>query len=1088
VHKEETVHGFERHEPIEGMTEQTDAADGPAQSSFGFRDSKSLDVSIDGQKLAEMIRIMRTARKLGLPDTTQSYQPEPPWAKDSESINVVSQDLSKESHKLSQAFNHKKKQPSFRSRISERLSLPMMAKDVYHKLFQSLDEADVLIVAGSTSCGKTTQVPQLILDHAIHRGNGASCSVVCTQPRRLSATSIAKRVAYERSEPVGRSVGYHVRFDRRPPSQRGSILYCTTGILLKLLQENPDYYMRNTTHLIIDEVHERSLATDHLLTLIRDLIYQRKANMLSSPKLILMSATIDSRALAEYFSHHPDSSDGAALSARLLEVPGRSFPVETRFLDDILPRLRALAAKDTVIANLLESSKSNPENDTKSYLKSESQFASWSPRSRIEIDNETCDEDNEAEDDLDPAESLTPVGLAAAAIAHVATTSASGDILAFLPGFAEIDKTSDYLTNLRPLGIDFENGSFKLFKLHSSMGEANDDVFHPVPEGCRRIVISTNIAESSITLPAVEHVIDMGKVRTVRHDHFSGDREYGATWISKSSSKQRLGRAGRVRPGNYYALFTRKRYDWLDEHGSPEMTRVDLTGTCLDVAAQPTTSDVPSFLARCPSPPSSKVVTAALQTLQQMGAITEHHELTSLGRALSLVPLEPAQAKTVLLGILFRCLEPMLIISCHVEDDTLVYSPTHRAGSGASKRAFARSTESDLVAVINAFKTYDEATAAGDNDELEMLINDHHIRPTVYLEVSRLAKQIYEQVAGAQLVPPPLKRKTTLFPGMQPSLNATASNIPLLKSLLMMTLTPNIAVAKKGKGREWFTNGNEKALLAPRTVNRVSNTNILKEIGRMRNAGDLLAYSLRRDMHEERYPWIQGGSMITPLMAALFGHSAELTDDGIRVNGMFNLRFEAPNNAIGLDESQVNMVILEFRKSIDRFLMMAFEDLRHAAFRNCRNGESETKTPKTFENTIMQNSMLRNAFVDGLAGLLQADNRALMERFRVQKEAALSAEKTMADARLQRDLRNTVSDGEGEIEGDDPIDTLNESLEQRRAELNGGQDKDTMDHSVSNDNTLEVDTQGIDQTVGHLIHIDETSAEEHIDGAASASG
>ena len=996
----------------------------PGKKPFYPRPPLSITVPVDGTHLASLLKTIRDARKLGLPDSSQVLTAEPEGFNLAETLVPPRPALSHASASLKNSFNVLKKLSAFRDRMAERTRLPMMAKDTYEKLIQLLDEADVLVIAGQTGSGKTTQVPQIILDYAIHRGVGASCNIICTQPRRISATSIARRVAHERCESLGRSVGYHVRFDKRRPSQDGSILYCTNGVLLKQLQEDPDLYLTRMSHIIIDEVHERSLATDHLLTLFRELMHQRKAKGQSFPKLILMSATIDTKAFVDYCQQPSiiadDRNESQSLDTRFLEVEGRVFPVECKFLEDFLPQLQA--ETDASIMHLLQSTGDNPDKSTKPYIKAELEFAAKVPEPARKVnddDGSSSVEQEEATDDAanavdpddpdDPAEYLSPCGLAAATVAHVAKKTRSGDILVFVPGFMEIDRISDLLIERKPLGFNVDSDEFKLFKLHSTRGELNDEVFTPVLPGCRRIVVSTNIAESSLTLPQVEHVIDMGKVRYYTHDHFSGDREYAARWISKASSKQRLGRAGRVLPGNYYALFTRERYESFEDHLDPEMARISIVGTCLDAVAQKVTSDVETFFNRCPTPPKPEAVTAALETLRNLGAVTDNQELTALGRVLSLVPLQPEEGKAVLLGILFQCLEPMLITACYDTSTPIVHHPSERALVSATRRRYAERSESDLISVVNAFKAYDAAQVRGDREELQTLASEHYIKPMVYQEIRLLARQIYQHLAYAELVPQLQNPEGHVFSQIPSYLNRNADNIPLVKALLMSCLTTNLAICRRHSGREWTTRGNEKALMEPRTVNVTSGKIALEEHGRIRTAGDMLAYNSRRDMQEDKYPWILGGSMVTPLMAVLFASAAERKGDRISLDGIVDVEFKVKNNLLNLDQKTTTTMLLEARKAMDRFLLTAFEDLRYSNFKG-RLGKSygleeqeaqehsqahrrslaqgygvPTKSRSDFSNTIMRNTELRDTVVNGLADTLKAEDEALMELFERQK-------------------------------------------------------------------------------------------------------
>ena len=1016
---------------------------------------------LEGAHVDSMLETLNGVRKIGLPDAAQSYQPEPAGFATLAGTLQLSPKRKEQSKVLLDTFNRMRKLTIFRQRMADRVRLPMMAKNIYESLIQALDQSDVLVLAGATGCGKTTQVPQIILDYAIYRGVGAYCNIVCTQPRRISATSVAKRVAYERCEPVGHSVGYQVRFQTHRPAQDGSILYCTAGVLLKQISEDLELYMERTSHIVIDEVHERNLATDHLLAILKEAIQQRKANGKSYPKLLLMSATIETQGFLDYFKQPMNTShregESVLLTAQLLEVPGRMFPVETKYLEDFLPALQA--ETDPALASLIEGTGDTPD-QTPRFIECEMAFSSNSQKSPqtpaqklLEEDGDDEGNDNLAEKDdetVDASHGLFPAGLTAATVAHVARTSKSGDILVFLPGLAEIERTARFLTNRKPLGIDLNYGAFKLFKLHSSLSEFNDTVFDPVSVGVRRIVLATTIAESSITLPHIEHVIDMGRTRHSVHDHTDGDRETSSVWTSKANARQRLGRAGRVRPGTYWALFTRKRHESFEEHPTPDITRTDIVPTCLEVLASRDSTDVAAFLATFPTPPKPANVATALQDLEQLGATTERGKLTALGRLLSLIPLDPTATKAVVLGVLFKCLGPMLVMACHDHEVPLVDSPFERRAMSSARRAFARYSESDLISSANAFKEYDEATIRGDQNELATLRNEHYIRRRAFREIQLLTTQVYMSLASAEIVPPLQNRVGPLFPQLPSFLNTNAGNIPLLKAILLSTMTPNLAMSYGPSNRRYRTRDGELSVLEPRTVNDSRTKAIQAEIGRECASGDLLAYSARRETLEngrtEATNFILGGSMVTPLMAALFGTAAEKLQSGIMVDGFVNLRFGAGDNVPKtFDDSTITTLVLEYRKAIQRFLFTAFEDLRYAGFKGklgqsyaIENSDSQdlkidsgsedknwslsklrltpTSGRTDFSNTIMRNSGLRDAFVDGIAKLLTVENDALMELFkdgRAEAEEQGRADKFKREAahkRLQEFKRNKAEE------------------------------------------------------------------------------
>ena len=197
--------------------------------------------------------------------------------------------------------------------------------------------------------------------------------------------------------------------------------------------------------------------------------------------------------------------------------------------------------------------------------------------------------------------------------------------------------------------------------------------------------------------------------------------------------------------------------------------------------------DVATFMSRCPTPPKPEVVISALAGLEQMGAITEEEELTALGRTLSLLSLPPVQAKAILLGILFSCLEPMLIVTCQESENSIVHSPAEGASANATRRTFAGTSESDLISGINAFKAYDAAMVSNDEDAIRTLTSEQYVRPYVYHGIRLLANLIYEQLAQAELVPALQQRTFSVFSRIPAYLNTNSDNIPLIKALLMKT-------------------------------------------------------------------------------------------------------------------------------------------------------------------------------------------------------------------------------------------------------------------------------------------------------------
>lgn len=498
------------------------------------------------------------------------------------------------------------------------------------------------IIVGATGSGKTTQVPQILVERAIQSGKGAVCNVICTQPRRIAATSVARRVAEERSERFQDTIGYHVRFDCRRPQPGGSINYCTTGILLQQLQYEADYVLDEASHLIIDEVHERDMQIDFLLAALKKAIEERTRAGLKVPKVVLMSATMDTELFAGYFKQ--TAADGSLVPCPSLTVPGRTFPVKETYLEDVLDVLRTSYPKH--YREVLN------DDETRKYLNAEETWQNsrtGSSRNSTPSQQEVTDSDptidwkaervvssdGQTVISTERDDSLMPFRLISATVAHVAMTTQEGAILVFLPGIQEILRVDELLRMVRPLGVDFgDESKFKMYMLHSTIPAAQTDVFDPVPEGCRKIILATNIAETSVTIADVQHVIDCGKMREKQYDQIGRYSKLICTWISKSNSRQRAGRAGRVQNGNYYALFSRERYSSLRNVGLPEILRSDLQEICLAIKMQRLKSSIRDFLAQAIEPPSPMAVDSSVRALQTLDALTEHEEITPLGRLL----------------------------------------------------------------------------------------------------------------------------------------------------------------------------------------------------------------------------------------------------------------------------------------------------------------------------------------------------------------------------------------------------------------------------------------------------------------------
>jgi ATP-dependent RNA helicase DHX36 len=592
---------------------------------------------VDPDCVFAMIETLQEARRRGLPDTqediTENCQADARRLRPRVKLRPGA--ILLRNIELRKRLNTYLENPTLEGLRTKRKELPI---NQYRAQVIDLVENNIYsIIVGATGSGKTTQVPQILLEKAISEGVGTQCNIICTQPRRIAATSVARRVAVERNETLQETVGYHVRFDVKLPQFGGSITYCTTGILLQQLQHGADETLDGISHLIIDEVHERDTTIDFLLIVLKNIQRDRERDGKPVPKIVLMSATLDTELFEGYFGHI--AADGTSISCPSLSVPGRTFPVRERYLDEILEMLQSSHPKSLEILH------NDPT--SRDYLNVERRMTSDAPfvpeylpdASEATIDwksERNVSSNGGLTTSSEQEDALVPIGLTAIAVAHITKTTKEGAILVFLPGLAEIVQVEETLRTQNLLGIDFNNElEFKISKLHSSIPTVQTEVFNSVPTGCRKIILATNIAETSITIPDVQFVVDTGKLREKQYDQVRRITKLQCTWISKSNAKQRAGRAGRVQDGNYYALFSRKRFNSLRVIGLPELLRSDLQEICLDIKSYGFKSSIRQTLAEAIDPPSPKAVDASVTELVKLDALTDDENLTPLGKLLA---------------------------------------------------------------------------------------------------------------------------------------------------------------------------------------------------------------------------------------------------------------------------------------------------------------------------------------------------------------------------------------------------------------------------------------------------------------------
>ncbi|KAH9964169.1 P-loop containing nucleoside triphosphate hydrolase protein [Russula dissimulans] len=493
-----------------------------------------------------------------------------------------------------------------------------------------LERSRVVVVVGETGSGKTTQLPQFILDSLIQSGRGSSANILVTQPRRISAISVAARVHAERLNDG--SVGYVIRGESRR-TNKTKLLFCTTGVLLRRLSSGDD--LNSVTHVIVDEVHERSVEGDFLLLELKELL-----NLNPTLKVVLMSATINHETFIQYFSDAP-----------LLSIPGFTHPVTDMFLEDFIDMISYRPSANTGRKKQDgEDSRVNREEYLSAGLDERSATAIQAISRSDRVDN----------------------ALITATINHIINKAEDrGGILVFLPGVQEIRQCIDSLQD-SPYA-----SSAKIFPLHANLSsDEQRAVFAPTSKW--KIVVATNVAETSITIDDIVYVIDGGKVKEAQYDPESGLTKLVEQWITRAAGRQRRGRAGRTRPGVCYKLYTRWRENKMEQFPRPEILRVPLESICLAVKATREDEDVKEFLSRAIDPPEVAAMDKALSVLEELGALDQNGHLTALGRHVAALPLDLRLGKMLILATVFQCLDPALTIAACLSSKPVFLNPMEK--------------------------------------------------------------------------------------------------------------------------------------------------------------------------------------------------------------------------------------------------------------------------------------------------------------------------------------------------------------------------------------------------------------------------
>ncbi|KAH7355773.1 P-loop containing nucleoside triphosphate hydrolase protein [Pyrenochaeta sp. MPI-SDFR-AT-0127] len=623
--------------------------------------------------------------------------------------------------------------------MNVRQSLP--AWRLKEDIVRTVNRCQVTIISGETGSGKSTQSVQFVLDDLIQRQLGAVANIICTQPRRISALGLADRVADERCSQVGDEIGYTIRGDSKQKPGITKITFVTTGVLLRRLQTsggNSDDVvaaLADVSHVVVDEVHERSLDTDFLLVLLRQILRTRK-----DLKVILMSATLDAEVFEAYFE--------SVGPVGRVEIEGRTHPVQDYYVDDIV---HFTGFKGSAIG----------------------------------------DEDEVGEKSL--SANLRSIGfginydLIAETVCYIdhQLGPKDGGILIFLPGTMEIDRTLQALSHFSNLYA---------LPLHASLLPVEQKRVFPLPPpGKRKVIAATNVAETSITIEDIVAVIDTGRVKETSYDPQNNMVRLAETWASRAACKQRRGRAGRVRAGECFKLYTRNAEAKMMERPEPEIRRVPLEQMCLSIKAMGV-QDVTGFLASALTPPESTAVEGAVKLLSQMGAITDD-ELTALGRHLSMIPADLRLGKLLVYGATFGCLEAALTIASVLTTRSPFMSPRER--DQETREAFNRirasfsNNQGDLLVDLRAFEQWSALRNKGTSTrDLRFWCQDNRLSPQTMFDIASNRSQYLSALKEISFIPTTYSSTNTSTHGVY---NKHNTNDALLRALIAGSFNPQIA-------------------------------------------------------------------------------------------------------------------------------------------------------------------------------------------------------------------------------------------------------------------------------------------------------
>ncbi|WP_122466651.1 ATP-dependent RNA helicase HrpA [Pseudomonas viridiflava] len=503
-------------------------------------------------------------------------------------------------------------------------NLPIAAKR--DEIKDALLKHQVLIIAGETGSGKTTQLPKICLEI----GRGQHGLIGHTQPRRIAARSVASRVAEELATPLGALVGYQVRFEDQSNSNT-LIKLMTDGILLAETQH--DRFLERYDTIIVDEAHERSLNIDFLLGYLKTLLPRRP-----DLKVIITSATIDLQRFSEHFNDAP-----------IIEVSGRTFPVDTWYRP---------------------------------------------------LTSEQDEEGNSVEDDLTVDQAILAT-LEELADFERSERKSPGDVLVFLPGEREIRDAAEMLRKAQLRHTE-------ILPLYARLSPAEQQRIFQSHSG-RRVVLATNVAETSLTVPGIRYVIDTGTARISRYSYRAKVQRLPIEAVSQASANQRKGRCGRVEPGLCVRLYSEEDFNARPEFTDPEILRTNLAAVILQMLhlRLGEITDFPFI-----EPPDGKAISDGFNLLQELSAVNRENQLTPLGRQLARLPVDPRMGRMLLEAAKQGSLQEVLIVASAMSVQDVRERPPERQQAADQAHAQWKDADSDFAGLVNLWRGFEEQRQA----------------------------------------------------------------------------------------------------------------------------------------------------------------------------------------------------------------------------------------------------------------------------------------------------------------------------------------------------------------------------------------